>query len=194
MKVAKPMLRLVCLLLIGTFASCVRSENPLSDEKTSTLDKRLLGRWREVGEEGGSVMRVEGVKGSKHRLQAIDEKDDAGSSTELLTTTLGGQHFMSLGITDKAGKKGYFICRYEMVDDDTLKVIGQSSGGSTALKQLIEMKKLKGMIVEEKYGDTVVKEPMLAESTDSLRRFLEKNWRDIFSEAKTNVQIYKRQK
>jgi hypothetical protein len=128
----------LCLILTG----CGDSKNPLSDPTTSKADKRLLGVWKLV-EDNGQVTNFHVVPAGEKFPAAMmrvafvrHEKGQPESSGEFLIfpTALNGKTY--LNVTDGMGKQGrsvedkrgkaeavrfYSFIKYE-VDGNTLRV------------------------------------------------------------------------
>ena len=120
------------LVIVGllplTFASCVMSLHPLSDEKTSELDQRLLGTWEKVkGNNGDDVMTVGKKKGTKNTLEFVsielDEDDTAIVKRLTVYARRGKVDLLSIEDQGKEGKKFYMLCKYEFPDPNTLHLI-----------------------------------------------------------------------
>lgn len=105
------------------------SEHPLTDEKTSTLDERLIGYWRFIPQEKEEKPPpaphiVSRVKDKPNCLQMtfieLDGEGYANVQTILLfTTKIGEECYLSYNAEQERDKKpGYLIARYELADDE----------------------------------------------------------------------------
>ncbi len=117
------------LLLAGTLlcvvASCVESRHPLSDEKTSKIDERLIGTWLCEGEPAG--WEVKKRARLDNALEVTMPDPHASGRLLVFTTTIKSKSYMSVRDTDGERKKvlgiaGATICEYEFPDKDTLQV------------------------------------------------------------------------
>ena len=76
--------RLIPLLLITTLmslaAACVESKHPLSDEKTSKIDERLIGTWQG---DPKMICRAKKSVVTKNALD-VDVRDENGTAHLLL--------------------------------------------------------------------------------------------------------------
>ena len=67
---------LIVVVLPLVLTSCVYSLYPFSDESTSTLDRRLIGTWAAVEEDGqlshSNTMTIGRKFGTKDTLEAVD--------------------------------------------------------------------------------------------------------------------------
>ena len=99
------------LLLLAFFcpllASCVDSDNPLSDPNKSTVDPGLLGVWRLQTKEGDLIYYHVGKAGEKFpagMLRAVtithNKKGEVPrpepNDTLVFTTTLGNNHYLNI--------------------------------------------------------------------------------------------------
>jgi hypothetical protein len=164
-KFQKSML-LILGLLCPLLASCVDSENPLSDPKQASLDSGLVGVWRvqdkdgnvtyyHVGQAGANfpagVLRVKGVTHEENGVLPHPDNDDM----LVFTTTLGKNHYLNITnlsakqIQDMGDKpwepsmaEGYFIYKYD-IQGDKLILAGMDSEQK---KEAIKAGKIKGTI------------------------------------------------
>jgi len=174
---------LVLGLLCAVCASCVDSDNPLSDPKQAAVDQGLLGVWRAREKEGDVVYYHVGKAGDKFpegvlRVRTVvhDKNGELdrpnGDDTIMFTTTMGKNHYVNVTVIDAEAVKalgdkwdpakadGYFIYKYE-IDGDKLSV---ATIDSDQKKAAIKAGKLKG----EGEGDN----PRFTDSTENLARFI----------------------
>jgi hypothetical protein len=116
----------------------VTSEHPLSGEKDTELNERLIGYWRLVGSgeephepEDDEVIPqfvIARTKSSDRQLEMVvlmlDEKGYARvRRVPVLATQLGGHDYVSLLAEDEEkDERGYFLLRYALPEDDLLHV------------------------------------------------------------------------
>jgi hypothetical protein len=146
----RSMLVLFALLpLLG--ASCaVRSKHPLSDEKNSQLDDRLIGRWRIVDrEKGSSDKRPDGIisvsKSGERKLEATVtlETSPQGEGDRkkcfVFTTRVDSQSYMSV----RAAGGDFLLLAYSFPDKDAVAIWGLDQ---TKLAAAIGTKELQGKV------------------------------------------------
>ncbi|HLA83951.1 MAG TPA: hypothetical protein VJL29_04080 [Thermoguttaceae bacterium] len=187
----------VALCLLVMFGcSAVTSKHPLSDEKTSKPDTRLLGTWKgKTNEENG--WRIVAHPKSENALMAFDLPGKLDDSADLLLTTeLGGKKYFSWGGRDsKSGKTHFFICRYEMPNESTLRLRFLSID---AIRKAITDKRLSGrvtVVTEKKAGklDFEQRETVrITAEMDELRSFLEANGDACFPKGKDADTVFVR--
>jgi hypothetical protein len=182
-------------LIFVSFActGCVSSLRPLTDEKSSTPDLRLLGVWefeeeKEVENGGAAEKDKKGASGKtqivKHTI-TVERKKDAPNvlvastieegkkeTGELLLTKIGKDYFVSLGNKDDQGVLKYMIAKYELAADGTLKFWGFDT---EFFAKAVESKELKGTIKQEVFKDVT-----LDDTPENLRKFLEKHGAKCF--------------
>jgi hypothetical protein len=104
---------LLFLFLLASISGCVPSKFPLSDEKTSKIDERLIGTWVITDDSERVALELHAKAGAN----ALED-----SEGELLyTTSIGGDHYISEPYTED-GKHMWVICGYEFSKDGDLKV------------------------------------------------------------------------
>lgn len=173
-------LGLLCLLL----ASCVDSDNPLSDPKQAAVDPGLLGVWR-VKEKDGEVTYYHVGQAGKNfpagmlRVKAIKHEENSvlphPDNSDLLafSTTLGNNHYLNvtgLGADqietmgdspwEPTMADGYFLFKYE-IHADKLTIAGMDAQQK---KAAIKAGKIKGTTEDNKV--------LITDTTDNLARFI----------------------
>lgn len=159
-------MRLCHLLSAAAMAACFAalgcsipvSENPLTDEKTSTLDGRLIGYWRYVPKKKGDTGPPPYVIGRlKDKPNVLEmtwvELDGEGHVTvtqsPLYATKIGEEHYLSISTQERdpdKRKSAFLITRYEL-DDDTCRLYCMEPEQIVAA---IEGGKLKGVVKRSK--------------------------------------------
>jgi hypothetical protein len=184
--------RLVPLLLAVPFVaaavSCLESRHPLSDEKTSKVDERLIGAWLD---EGGDLYTVRRGDPKKNHLngewQAKDTKD--GSAKLLLfTTTLDSKHYMTVkDLSDDAEKNrqgAYDLYQYRFRDNDILEIRGMID---EVIEKAVAQKLLAGKAVK---GE----DPVITDSTEAITRYLKAHAAECYPEKTDIMMTFKRRK
>lgn len=185
-KRAVPLLLVVPLLAV--VASCVESQQPLSDEKSSKIDERLIGTWQ-IENDATATYYVKGSADTKNCLDVeLKEKDKSGvSRARVFTTTVKTKNYMSTVDMDEKAKKeqkgAYFIHQYRFLDHDTLDLRFMAHD---VLKKAMAEKLIAGKIEEN--GATITDSP------ERIKRYLEAHADECYP-AKTDLTlILKRQK
>jgi hypothetical protein len=178
-------LTLILGLLCAVCASCVDSDNPLSDPKQATVDAGLLGVWRANEKEGDVTYYHVGKAGDQFpegvlRVRTVvhDKNGELdrpnGDDTIMFTTTLGKNHYVNVTVLDAEAAKalggkwdpakaeGYFIYKYE-IDGDKLMV---ATIDPDQKKAAIKAGKVNGKSKEA--GD----DSHFTDSTENLARFI----------------------
>ncbi len=158
----------VAILAAFTSTGCVSSLKPLSDEKTSKPDVRLLGTWeledKDKMEKHAVV--IQAKKGAPNVLEASATQDGEKETGDLLLTKIGNDHFVSIGDKDDKGVMRYTIAKYVLKDDSTLECWGLNAD---FFAKAVENKELKGTVKQELFKDVT-----LDDTPENLRKFLEK--------------------
>jgi hypothetical protein len=179
------------------------SRHPLSDEKTSTIDGRLVGRWRAADDSYSGTFVVSRLGAS--RLEAASLEKSPGGEQEkysLFTTSIGSHSYMSVGSVAEKGRAaveaGYRIVEYSLPDKDTLVIRDMDEEKVTAA---IKAKELRGKAeshneyawlfgwIPVPYTTTSV---MIDDSPKALVRYVQKHADDCFE--KTAMLTLKREK
>jgi hypothetical protein len=120
------------LLIFISAAGCVLNDQPLSDEKTSTIDERLIGTWRvttidSTEKRSELTMVIARKAGVTKALEVTFDSGKEKAATDLFATTIGKEHFVSfkpvLGKEKDPEKLPYFlILKYEIGENGTMPV------------------------------------------------------------------------
>lgn len=79
----KPVTFLLAALVPLVLASCVTSKRPLSNEKASRVDSRLIGTWREVNKDGRRYRMTIGKKpGTTNVMEWVTLDREKGAKVE----------------------------------------------------------------------------------------------------------------
>ena len=163
-----PLLLLAASLV--TVIACVASHHPLSDEKNSIVDERLIGSWVD---ESGDVFQVKRGDAKKNHLDVgFRTKDKEGVDKLLLfTTTLHDNRYMSVKFLDEEKQKdqqeAYFIYQYRLLDNNTLEIRTMKA---QAIKNAIADKDLAGKVV--KSSRIPIFDTLITDSSESIARYL----------------------
>jgi hypothetical protein len=194
-------------------ASCdVEFRHPLTDEKTSTLDERLVGDWS-CGAEIWRVTKRPDFENSLELQIVGDAEMPPPPHGIIYATVIGSHHYLSLlDLTEGDDAKTFSIYRYKFSDEGTVTVFGQDLG---LFKTAISAKELRGKINTKKseptpIGDLVAQltdaetkaklvedEPFPAtvtESAERLTRYVAKHGLKCFPDTKYNRLTFKRAK
>ena len=181
----KPVLSLLVVApLLALVASCVDSQHPLSNEKTSKTDERLIGVWQM--KDDSTEYRVEKSTRRKNALEVTIADPNATGPCVAFTTTVDSKAYLSIANHDeeavKRGKEStYNIYRYRFIDNDSVELRGMDS---EAIMKAIADKKLGGKIKVTRiktgrvfwlFGkETWVeeKEPIITDSPEGIARYL----------------------
>ncbi len=182
-KLQKSML-LILGMLCPVLASCVDSDNPLSDPKQATVDRGLLGVWREQTKDNEVSYYHVGLAGEKFpagmlRVKIIKHNENGElprpDNDDLLVfaTTLENNHYLNLTILapDKIKTMGespwkpslaeaYFLYKYELQGD----TLGIACMDPEQKEEAIKTGKIKGTIE----GDKV----RITDTMENLARFV----------------------
>ncbi len=118
---------LLAVAVAGSGCTTVTSRHPLSDDKTSVIDKRLLGNWRFVDTENKtdpqfSSFVVGRVKDTENMLELVFADLVADDLVEvnrlrLFPTSINGKHYVSVRKPHGDGVE-YVICQYKLAKSD----------------------------------------------------------------------------
>jgi hypothetical protein len=174
-------------------AACIpQSRHPLSDEKTSKIDKQLIGKWSEehFSLSPDTVALFKPHKGAKNTFEAsVPGKPDEKPGI-FFTTKINSKRYMSWKYEDaKTGRKSYMICWYEYTDPDTVKIYPLDE---SVIEKAIVAKELAGEIRVTKKREKMFKTVVITASPDDLAKYLKKHGPKCFF-ANTPL-VYKRQK
>jgi len=183
------------------------SDHPLSDNKTSTVDDRLIGRWLQIDEddEDDETKKEEnateagksfefmtvGLKksNSKTMVMVYVELDDDGELTVerafFFTTTINKQHYLSYQQKDEEDKKSikFVIASYTL---DANGLLTTRLMDNDQVVAAIEQGRVDGEIdikIEQVNGkQKETKTAHLTASPEQLRRFLLETGTDCFND------------
>lgn len=156
---------LMAAALVSSGCAIPVSELPLSDEKTSTLDERLIGYWKYVPKDKDEEVPpapylIGRTKDQPNVLQMTwveldDEKIAKVKQTPLYTTIIGDEYFISLTMDDVAGEKEaakapFLIARYEVSDEGLAHLFLMKPDEIAAA---IEGGKLKGVVKRQRRSE-----------------------------------------
>lgn len=119
---------LLAVVVVGSGCGTpVTSRHPLSDDKTSVIDKRLLGHWRRVvpGDKTNpqfSSFTVGRVKETDNTLELVLVELVADDAVEvhrlrIFSTSINAKHFVSVPKPHADGTE-YLIYQYKLVTND----------------------------------------------------------------------------
>ncbi len=117
---------LLAVSLLAVFASCVESRWPLSDEKTSKIDERLIGSWKD-GAVG--VWTVKKSTDVKNALEVKIPDPNAPDQTPAFATTIKSKNDLSVNMSEPNAQPDevkYEIYQYVFVDADTMELRGMN--------------------------------------------------------------------
>ncbi|HEV7223359.1 MAG TPA: hypothetical protein VGN42_11705 [Pirellulales bacterium] len=183
--------------VLAAAAGCTpTSEQPLSDERSSKLDERLLGKWqsdqvpvRLTPNPGGpSFVEIKGRAESATGLELIklSKRSAAEEAMPFYTTQIGDDRYLTVDAggaeaTPRAEKTLYYILRYRFVDDDTVEFYAMDD---KAIAQTIAKGELKGSYLGG--NPSSAKCVVIADSPENIRRYLEKHGDECFLRARTD--------
>jgi hypothetical protein len=177
--------------LLTVVASCVDSRNPASDEKTSKIDERLIGNWKEG--DNKDLWKVEKSKDVENAL-VVTIPDPNGSNTmPAFCTTIKSKSYLSVRDESDAKEKDrkavkYDIYQCEFSDNDTLVVRGMYS---EAIVKAIQAKQLIGTVEKDDEGEET---PEITDTTEGILRYLEAHADECYSDKSDQGLNFKRQK
>jgi hypothetical protein len=164
------------LLVAG---SCVETKHPLSDKKTSKIDDRLIGNWKDTDD--GSIWKVTKDPNAPNTLMVVIPDAHGPIRTPTLVTTIKSKGYLSCLDSDDSDKKGkeatYNIFQYVFVDKDTVEVRGMDP---SVIAKAIARKQIAGEIVK--------KEPVITDTSAGIARYLQSHADECFP-AKTDSML-----
>ncbi len=209
MSIPKQVLPLCVVAPLLVFAaSCVDSKNPLSDEKTSKIDERLIGTWTD---QDNTVWKIAKAAKDKNSFDLALCEGDESLHYAMFTTTVKSKSYLSTtalqGEPDDAEKKpesvAYRIYQYVFVGNDTLEIRDMDP---IVLIKAIDDKKLGGEVVISKrtvkpllgfFGkDQIVEEktPIITDTSENIALYLENHANECFSPKAKAFFVLKRKK
>jgi hypothetical protein len=171
------------------FTACVPCKHPLSDDKSSKVDERLIGEWRFFHDDkpdpvSGSIF-VGRVKGSESTLEAVQcDVDKEGhvvvERVPQYTTKVGSLFLISIARQEvmKDRETVYDVALYEMPDQDTVNyyVMNDQVFGAA-----IDKKSLPGTVNSQTIFDkTRYADVKVTASPEDLWKFIEKTGKKCF--------------
>jgi hypothetical protein len=171
--------RLFAIVLLASLLSsvgCVNSAHPLTDDKTSTPDLKLLGTWElsdpDKPDEPHTVT-VTRKKDSTTVLHAVGKDGEKTEELDLFCTKIGDNLLLSAQ-TEKDGKPVFAIAKYQLSGETSLKVWVLDT---EFIAGAVKKKELKGTIEQKQFLIDV----SLDDTPENLRKFIEKNAAKCFS-------------
>jgi len=185
-------------LLLVSLGCDVESKHPLSDQKTTKPDLRLLGDWDQINQDSNeteNVWRVVKHPKSDWVLMAFMTDQPYDEPYDILfTTEIDSKKYVSWGGRDpETGETHYLVCRYEMPDDDTIHVHFLAKD---AIRKAIVDNELSGriQIITELKKALHKEEVSITAETPELRAFIQKHADTCYtSDAKPSM-VLKRKK
>ena len=162
------------------FASCVMSKKPLSDGKTSRVDSRLIGTWREVKTDGRAYsMTIRKKPGSSNVMQWESQRIDSWKKVKVerfdVFTKPGKTNYISISLEPDA----HLIGKYKTPDPNTFEI---HLVDPWIVGKAVEDGKLKGEA--KRNNDGGYNSVTLAEPPDKVIVYLEKNAATSYAESK----------
>jgi hypothetical protein len=179
---------------------CVVSRHPLSDEKTSIAEPRLIGAWQDADEakskeEDASTKapspseRLDAKPGSDVALVYKPSKQSADDKEQEITvfaTKLGERRYLSFGGRDeKKDHDEWFVFQYEWKGDDSfrmrpmdVKVVGEDVRGGRIKGRIEERQKRSNTKGSEDTHPSVE----LQATMEELREYVEAHGDRLFEE------------
>ena len=201
-----PTVTLWLLAVVVVGSGCitpVTSRHPLSDDKTSVIDKRLLGHWRSVNpgdkpeppDPQFSSFVVGRVKGTENTLEMVFADlvvDDVVEvyRLRLFPTSINGKQYLSVRKPHGDGVE-YLIFQYKRVHDDemhllpmTVEVIvraieGEKLAGSV---RRLPLKRTAGNPFNAKYRYV-----RITATSEKLITYIKKHEKDIFDTTRPKI-------
>lgn len=164
------------------------SEHPLSDEQSSELDARLLGKWEAKGtrtEEGPYTISVRRKAESATGLEAFDifdpNKQEVEDTAPLYATKIGEHDYLTLEariLDPKTNKEKaqFLLLQYRFIDGDTVSIYEMQE---KVIVKAIADGQLKGRY----FGPAAFTMScvVISDSAENLRHFLEKHGDKCFA-------------
>lgn len=183
-------------VVVSTVAGCSpASEHPLSGERDSIVDERLLGRWQvNQGTERAAPFRLN----SRPSFCEIKRKADSATGMEIVSraqrsrdteqsecfyaTQIGGRRYLSLDLrADNSGSQtipgitGYYILQYRFIDDDTVEF---RSLDERVIAEAITSQELAGQIFGK--SPDRASRVVISDSPDKMARYFERHADECF--------------
>jgi hypothetical protein len=197
---------LVVAPLLAIAGSCVESRHPLSDEKTSKIDERLIGTWGL--EDDNQVWQIQRSQRTKNALD-LTVADGTGKAKSIaFTTTVKSKAYMSIAdFGAEAGEKlpahRYDIFQYVFVGNDSVVVCGMDS---QVISKAIADKTIGGEISVTKvktrpflglFGKVRIveeKSPVITDGPEGIAKYLAAHSDECYPREPKNPLVWKRQK
>ena len=189
--------RVSCLLatlpllacVAGCSSGCVASEHPLSDEKTSILDRRFLGIWEVVEEnpdrKPGRVAIEPKPESDFSLVIKPADPSDKGPPIEAIATDLGKRRYLSVRGLEQPKEHDWGLFQYEWLDDNSLRVrpmdpkVVADEVKSNLVKGRIK-ERAKKTTEDDGKNQAVADDVRLEEPTARLREYVEKSGDKLF--------------
>ena len=183
-------LLMLSLSLAASGAACVPCKHPLSDEKTSKVDERLIGEWRfydgDKPDADADPLFVGRVKGRDTALEVVQSGIDKEGHVIverilLYATKIGSLQMISMPRQEVKEDREtvYDVVLYDMPDKDTVNwyvMDDQLIGAAIEKKELPGTVKSRNILRTTRYS-----EASITASPVELRKFIEKTGKKCFS-------------
>lgn len=157
----------ITVLVIGSIASCVpTSKEPLSDDKTSKVDERLLGTWRVTADPFKErTLTYQRSARSQNLLEALQNNgtDSRSAKFDVYVAETDQSLYLSLSLDNQ----GFLLVRYEFPSPKKLSIRHLNK---KFVSSAIANGTLKG-----KMDDRKVFNPTITESSAGLHEFLKRH-------------------
>ncbi|MDZ4817650.1 MAG: hypothetical protein SGJ20_01615 [Planctomycetota bacterium] len=168
--------------VLAIFSSgCVEVSQPLSSEKDSVVDTRLIGTW-DYTEDGKATPErfVVGRKAGSTTIMELTSPNEEGS-TPVHTKQFGKHNYLSVLDESEDGKsKAWYVAAYDFPDKNTVRLLGLNND---KIKELIKNKKIAGTVTQKDFVDEI----RITEEPAKLADFLEKNFQACFDHEEPTV-------
>jgi hypothetical protein len=182
------LIAIVTAPILAACVSCLPTVHPLSDEKTSKIDERLIGRWY-ANDDKETVYTVSRSRDTRNGLEcAVREKQKDAGMSPLFATSLKSKAYLSVFDPEASAKKepAWAIYQYEVLDKDTVQVRCMDFD---VIRRAIEKKQIEGRIIKNKDKD-----PHITAPTEAIRRYLEAHAGECYSRKPDYTLTFKRLK
>ena len=171
--------------LLAILAACVESKQPLSDEKTSKIDERLIGAWQD---DSMMVWRVKKARRHEERAGRGGKRRQWHAPGSAVHHHRQGKAIPELQRfskeTQKDRKGAYDIYQYRFLDNNTLEGRGMDRD---VLQKAIADEKLAG-IIDKDNG------PIITDTPEGMARYLEAHADECYPVKTDSMLTFKRQK
>jgi hypothetical protein len=146
--------RRLCHLMVGLALSCLAGclpitvATPLTDIETSTVDEKLIGKWKSCRTGKAIVLSAHNGVGPSGLMHFNSPSSDG----PFTVSTIGEYQYANIFVKNRQGRRECYIVRYQVVDNE----LTIWRGSASAFTKLLEDKVLEKEVTEAEIAHSAI--------------------------------------